>query len=265
MPDDSTATRAGDRIGLGSPGAVDDPEVGGALGDQAERERTLDTIRATYAAYERTGRRAQWDLSNRGHRRLIEGRDDRLANLLRESWTATSTGALLDVGCGTGAIAALVRDRQLPLAVTGIDLLVERIDEARVRVPGSRFVVGSADDLPFDDGSFDVATAITLFSSLPTEAMEKAVAAEIGRVLRPGGSLIWYDIRFRNPWNPRVHGIGRERLRDLFPGWPETIQAIGVPPPMARRLGRLTPVAYPALHLIAPLRSHLIGCLRKPL
>ncbi|MCA1570295.1 MAG: hypothetical protein LC798_08260 [Chloroflexi bacterium] len=57
-----------------------------------------------------------------------------------------------------------------------------------------------------------------LFSSLPSRDLEVAAANEVARVLAPGGWLIWYDLRYDNPTNPAVHGIGRSGLRRLFPG-----------------------------------------------
>ena len=105
--------------------------------------------------------------------------------------------------------------------------------------------------------------AITLFSSLPTANMEDGVAREIGRVLRPGGWLIWYDLRRDNPWNPAVHGITR-RAASSFSGMEAELRSFTLAPPIARRLGPVTPVAYPLLHAIPSLRSHLIGRLQCP-
>jgi ubiquinone/menaquinone biosynthesis C-methylase UbiE len=150
------------------------------------------------------------------------------------------------------------------IVVSGVDLLPERVEAARQNAPWATFTVGSADRLPDPDGSYDIATAITLFSSVPSPDLEAAIAAEIGRVLRPGGWLVWYDIRYRNPWNPDVHGISRERLTALFPGWVAELRSLGVAPPLARRLGRLTPLLYPTLHMIGPSRSHLVGRMRRP-
>jgi len=58
--------------------------------------------------------------------------------------------------------------------------------------------------------------------------------------------------------------MSRKHLAELFPGWAAELRSITVAPPVARRLGRLTPVAYPLLHAIPPVRSHLIGRLRCP-
>ncbi len=222
-----------------------------------------DRIRETYRAYEADGRSRLWDLSNRGYARLSRDRDRQLARLLSLS-LPTGPARLLDVGSGDGSLVADVIAARPDVAAFGLDLLADRVELAQAAVPSARFVVGSADELPFESHDFDVVTAITLFSSIPGTQMELAAASEIGRVLRPGGWLIWYDLRYDNPWNRAVHGLSAKRLRELFPGWPVELRSFTVAPPIARRLGRLTPAAYPVLHAIPPLRSHLIGRLRCP-
>lgn len=220
------------------------------------------TVRDTYARYEDEGRDQLWDRSNPGFDRLKSDFESRVLGLLARSLGQGSRA--IDVGCGNGDLQVLTGGRGLHIEWTGVDLLEERVATARQRAPGATYLVGSGDDLPFEPRSFDVATAITLFSSIPSVAMERAVAAEIGRVLRPGGWLVWYDLRYDNPANRGVHGVSRGRLADLFPGWRIELRTTTLLPPVARRLGRLTPVAYPLLEAVPPLRSHLIGRLRCP-
>jgi ubiquinone/menaquinone biosynthesis C-methylase UbiE len=227
-----------------------------------------DRIRDVYRSYETGGRERLWDMTNRGFARLSQDRDLRLRDLLARSLPAgslpTRAASLLDVGCGNGALLATVGRRWPDVELTGLDLQPERIEEAREIVPDARLIVGSADALPFDDRAFDVVTAITLMSSLPTERMEVDAAREIARVTRPGGWLIWFDLRYDNPSNPAVHGIDGRRLATLFPAWTQELRSSTVLPPVARRLGRTTPVLYPILEAIPPLRSHLLGRLRCP-
>jgi hypothetical protein len=106
--------------------------------------------------------------------------------------------------------------------------------------------------------------AITLFSSLPTTDLEMSVAREVARVVRPGGAVIWYDLRYQSPWNRAVHALDEERISRLFPGWKRGLRPFSLLPPLARRLGRATPVLYPILHAVPALRSHLIGVLQRP-
>jgi ubiquinone/menaquinone biosynthesis C-methylase UbiE len=224
-----------------------------------EQER----IRETYRSYEAGGRDRIWDLRNRGFARLSQDRDLGIRDLLARSLPA-SGGAMLDVGCGDGTLLGDVQRRWPDVALTGLDLQPERIAEARANVADATFVVASADELPFEDRTFDVVTAITLMSSFPTQAMETDAAREITRVVRPGGWLVWFDLRYDNPNNKAVHGITAGRLSVLFPDWSQELRSSTLIPPIARRLGPTTPVLYPILQAIPPLRSHLIGRLRCP-
>jgi ubiquinone/menaquinone biosynthesis C-methylase UbiE len=224
-----------------------------------EQER----IRETYRSYETGGRERIWDLSNRGFARLSQDRDIRIRDLLARS-LPPARGSMLDVGCGDGALLGDVSSRWPGVSLTGLDLQAERIAEAQASVPDATFIVGSADDLPFADGSFDVVSAVTLMSSLPTKRMETDAAREIARVTHPGGWLVWFDLRYDNPTNPAVHGVTANRLSELFPGWRQELRSTTVIPPVARRLGPTTPLLYPVLEAIPVLRSHLIGRLRCP-
>jgi ubiquinone/menaquinone biosynthesis C-methylase UbiE len=224
-----------------------------------EQER----IREVYRSYEQGGRDRIWDTRNRGFARLSHDRDLRLRDLLARSLPGRS-GSLLDIGCGNGSLLAMVHERWPDVRLAGLDLLPDRIDEARGNAPEAELIVGSADALPFGDASFDVVTAITLMSSLPSESMETAAAHEIARVLRPGGWLVWFDLRYDNPWNEAVHGLDAKRLAMLFPAWTQELRSSTLLPPLARRLGPATPVLYPLLEFVPPLRSHLIGRLRCP-
>lgn len=222
-----------------------------------------EQIRETYAAYERDGRSHLWDRSNPGYARLADGRDVALMTLVAQSLSA-SPAHFLDVGCGDGSLVGAVASRWSDVEAVGLDLLEDRVASARDAFPEATFVQGSADALPFDDGRFDAVSASTLFSSFPSRALEEAVAVEIARVLRPGGWIVWYDLRYDNPGNKAVHGLPKRRVRELFPGWTGRLDTLTLAPPIARRLGPFTPIAYPLLHAIPPLRSHLVGRLRKP-
>lgn len=225
------------------------------------RETQLEQIRGTYAAY-RGARDQLWDPSNPGFARLAEDRDRLLVDLIRRS--SANGAAILDLGCGTGDLYGRVTAEGLSLAWTGVDLLDEPLLEARQRYPDASWLTAAADRLPFPDATFDAVVASLLFSSIPPGAMELSIAHEIGRVVRGNGWLIWYDLRYGNPGNPAVHGLPRKHVRALFHGWAIELRSITLLPPIARRLGRLTPLAYPLLHFVPPLRSHLVGRLRRP-
>ena len=102
---------------------------------------------------------------------------------------------LLDVGCGTGRFLREVKANYPRLEVTGLDLssyylaVAQRDLRSWSRV---RLVVGAAEAMPFADGQFDAITCIYLFHELPP-GVRRAAVAEIRRVLKPGGMLVFVD------------------------------------------------------------------------
>jgi len=102
---------------------------------------------------------------------------------------------LLDIGSGTGIFLREVKRNHPRLAVTGLDLSAPYLAVARRCLAdwgGVELVEGAAETMPFEDGAFDIVTCIYLFHELPPRA-RRAVAAEIRRVLKPGGTLIFVD------------------------------------------------------------------------
>lgn len=97
----------------------------------------------------------------------------------------------LDVGCGNGAFTEEIIARCAPAAVAAVDLSDDQLVYARTRPAGSMadFRLGDAQNLPFADNSFDVAAMALVISFLPDPG--RAVA-EMGRVVRPGGSVATY-------------------------------------------------------------------------
>jgi SAM-dependent methyltransferase len=90
----------------------------------------------------------------------------------------------LDVGCGSGALVAVLAERLGAEKVTGIDPSEPFVDAARARVPGARIEVGSAESLPFGEDEFDATLSqlVVNFLADPDQGLR-----EMSRVTRPGG------------------------------------------------------------------------------
>ncbi len=100
---------------------------------------------------------------------------------------------LLDIGCGTGTLAAMLMATALPVRVVGLDYAESMAQVASHKArqakaeDRARFVRADSEHLPFAGGSFDVVTCSNSFHHYPDPA------ACVRQVLRPGGRLMLID------------------------------------------------------------------------
>jgi ubiquinone/menaquinone biosynthesis C-methylase UbiE len=96
-------------------------------------------------------------------------------------------GAVLDVGCGPGHLTAHLRS--LEVDATGLDLVPEFIDHARVTHPDGRYELGSMHQLPVADRSVAGILAWYSLIHLPPDDLD-GVLAELRRAMAPTGTLV---------------------------------------------------------------------------
>ena len=134
----------------------------------------------------------------------------------------------LDVGCGPGVLTAQLAQRLGASAVVAIDPSTPFVEAARDRAPGVEVHEGSAEDLPFADGAYDLSVAqlVVHFMSDPVAGL-----AEMARVTRPGGlvaasvwdhagergplTTFWSAVRDVDPEAPDESGLPGVREGDL--------------------------------------------------
>jgi ubiquinone/menaquinone biosynthesis C-methylase UbiE len=93
-------------------------------------------------------------------------------------------GPVLDVGCGTGALASWLAQRFGEEGVAGIDPSPTFVARCRERLPRADVRVGSGEALPFRDGSFRAALSQLVLGFVKDAPR---MAAEMRRVVKPGG------------------------------------------------------------------------------
>src|SRR5689334_1918258 len=76
-----------------------------------------------------------------------------------EAGIGPGTGTALDVGCGPGALTAVLVERLGPAAVVAVDPSEPFVGAARQRFPDVDVRAAVAEDLPFPDDSFDASLA----------------------------------------------------------------------------------------------------------
>jgi demethylmenaquinone methyltransferase/2-methoxy-6-polyprenyl-1,4-benzoquinol methylase len=134
---------------------------------------------------------------------LSYGRDRRWKERLVAASGAQHGVRALDLACGTGDIAFAVAARGA--RVTGLDITPRMLQLAREKpapAPRPAFVAGDMMALPFASGQFDLVTTGYGLRNVPEIA---GAAAEIARVLRPGGLFLSLD--FDRPRDPLVRAV----------------------------------------------------------
>ena len=202
------------------------------------------------------------------------GQERRLQMITR--WAKLEDAVVLEHGAGIGMYASQFR-RRFTEHVEAFDIELERVIEARDEIPGA--IVAAAEFLPYPSGTFD-----TLFSNEVLEhvADDRLAAAEIVRVLKPGGRAVilvpnrWYPfethshywrgeyhfgntplINFlpdaaRNRLAPHVRAYTRRGLLALFAGLPARVvhhrRVYGGYDNLIRRFGRRAQVMRDTLY-----------------
>jgi ubiquinone/menaquinone biosynthesis C-methylase UbiE len=221
-----------------------------------ERER----LTGIYERYARSARSQRaWSAENAGNMAIRDELVARAMELLGD--TLLGAEAVLDAGCGSGWwLERLEHDRRVAAILHGVELLPQRAAAARGRAPAAAIVEADVRALPYEDGAFDVVTLFTVLSSMPRQSDAERAIAECRRVLRPGGALLIWEPRLRNPLNRNTIPITGSLLARALRGTRVQTSNITVLPPLARLLGDRTAAWYPRLARMAPLRTHRLVC-----
>ncbi len=196
----------------------------------------------------------------------VQERQRAMLRLFRQlGFTDLSNLHLLEVGCGAGDnLLELLRLGFAPAHVQGAELLPERLDQARERLPAAVALHGGdASTLALAPQSLDIVFQSTVFSSLLDAAFQQRLAEAMWRWVKPGGGVLWYDFTVDNPRNPDVRGVPLRRVQALFPGSRLAACRVTLAPPLARLACRLHPRLYPVLNTLPLLRTHRLAWIEK--
>ncbi len=161
---------------------------------------------------------------------------------------------LLEIGSGRGGGAAFVAKALQPARITALDIAPSATALAAERygaIPNLHFATGDAEALPLADGGFDVVLNI---ESVHCYAQPARFLAEVARVLKPGGQLLFAGFAAR--------GIAYDRLVQAFDGSPLTLERIeDITANIAASLAadEIRKRAFLATHVRGALKSFAVG------
>ena len=171
------------------------------------------------------------------------------------------TARILDVGCGGGGdLHELAKLKYRCENITGIDVLPDRLAEAKQLWPQGCFIEGDASQMQFEDSCYDLVFESTMFATLPDDVLSAGIAAEMVRVCKPGGYLLLRDWWTPKPRDTNYKALTKNRLRKLFAVGRDT-HLIGIykgalVPPVGRFLSARLPSLY---FLVAAMMPLLVG------
>jgi SAM-dependent methyltransferase len=124
-----------------------------------------------------------------------------LLDILTDHFGASGDLSLLDIGCGIGNFHPLIGGKLK--ALSGADISAACLAQAAERNPHVAYSHYDGIRLPYDDGQFDAAMTVCVMHHVPPEAWP-GFAAEMKRVVKPGGLAVVFE---HNPLNPLTRRV----------------------------------------------------------
>ena len=221
--------------------------------------------RRIHEAYARRRSGSLYSRFNRAYLFMVQEREQYFLDLLAHYGLASlEAKKILEIGCGNGDLLRdFIKWGAQPENLVGVELIPNRVAEAVNVCPKNvKIQQGNAADLQFPDETFDIVFQSTVFTSVLDTVTKKQMAAEMCRVLKRDGLILWYDYHMNNPLNPDVKGVRLREIKALFPNSDIRVQRITLAPPISRRVAQYSWLICYLLSKIPWLCSHYIGVIR---
>jgi len=224
-----------------------------------------EEIKKRYERRKKLPEKTLYSYFNKGNLFIVQERGRKMLSLLKKyGYEFLENKKIIDVGCGNGSwLRDFVQWGARPENLSGVDLLEERIKEARQLNPNIGYECANVEKLSFPDNKFDMVVISMCLSSIFDKKMKKNIAREALRVLKDDGLILWHDFRFDNPWNPDVKGIEKKEVKELFGNCKYDFNLVTLAPPIVRFFAPISWLACELLVMIPFLKTHYMVIIRK--
>ncbi len=191
-------------------------------------DKEIKRILQAYADRDSLGLSNQYVYTNPAFLFHMQERERAIIKILKQNKININNKKILEIGCGSGHIL----NRFLEFGVQeahGIELQTQRVNQAHHLYPRTQIISGNAGQLPYEDNSFDLVMQFMCFSSILEKNLKEKIANEMWRVLKPGGCILWYDLRpllsifeiiinfiYRNKPSTTIKKIPLSEIKQLF-------------------------------------------------
>ena len=239
------------------------PDPGLDTGDAESEEH--QRIRRVYAGYEIEHRyRTIW-ADTEASRYMRERKWQTIFGALEAHHVSLEDAWCLDLGSdATGDGARLRHHAQTVRGIVAIDLIHQRLAEARHVNSTLLALAADASRLPLLDASIGAVYQSTMLSSVLDPGLRARILAEVRRVLKAGGVFISYDTRYPNPWNRHTRPVLAGEMKRAFAGWPQTASSLTGIPQIVRLLAPISTTACRLVEALPVLRSHMLFVACRP-
>jgi ubiquinone/menaquinone biosynthesis C-methylase UbiE len=185
-----------------------------------------------------------------------------LFSLKRLGYDGLTDLRILEVGCGGGGVLTeFLCYGATPENLYGLDLLEDRLFNAKRRLPATHFLQGDGSQLPLPAHTFDLVLQYTAISSILDPDLRRQMCAEMLRVLKPGGLILSYDF-WLNPTNKQTRGLKLSEIRSSFPDCKIDHQCITLAPPITRKLAPISWGLCLFLESLKIFNTHYLAAIR---
>jgi len=206
-----------------------------------------------------------WDESRPGNKFIFDSLTKRLFMLLSKyGYADLAKLKILEIGCGEGRFLKLfLGHKACASSLYGVDVLKNYVTKAKKIHPEINVECQDVAALSFGDETFDVVCQFTTFSSIGDNKKCLIAASQMIRVLKKEGIIIWYDMRYANPWNKNVTRMSKDKILQLFPNCKIDFYLETLLPPAARLIAPFSFKVCNALKKINVFNSHYLAIIKK--